>query len=145
MEKSGYKVEVEKWSDTDEYGKARTRTLVRGDSLAEVYKELDRVVALEPTVEVRKEPEAKQPKSTPKPTSAKKGKETKEVKGKKTYPKGRCLNYDPEYKENEPEVCPDCGTKMYATPVTKKDGTKARVVKCMKCGANWWDNEYLAE
>jgi len=134
-------VEIEKWLDVDDTAKARTRVVIRGSSVKEVIKVLnDAIEGLGAVVAtpVEQEPvEDEEP--TPPPPPAKKAWSgaKKSAGGASKYKKGRTLNK--ELGDEEPTVCPDCGSKMFAKEVS--NGTK-RVVTCPKDGNNWWDNSF---
>lgn len=132
-------IEVEKWRDTDENGKARTRINVKGGSVEEVYATLDEIIAKEGENNNLVAEETPAPaKATPAKKTWTPGKKKWNGGGaKKAYKKGRNLTKD---FEEEPTECPDCQTEMIERTGTKKDGQDYRNVSCPSCGAIWWDN-----
>lgn len=135
-----YKVELERWAEVDEFGKARTRIVVRADSFAEAKAEMDKAVA---GTEVATKSASISQNETQRAVAKKTYQAKTYGKGghKKPYKKfknGRTLNE--ELGDEEPEVCPDCGSAMAAKIVTLKSGQQKRVLSCPTDGNTWWDN-----
>lgn len=144
-------VEMEIWGNVDETGKARTRVNIKGNSVVKVTKELtNAAIAINNLIGVpeslpEKEVVTAEPEPEPEPEPVKKtstAKKTYSAGGKKPYTgkKGRTLNK--ELDDIEPETCPDCDTPMVERFVTKKNGSRARLVECPLDKNVYWDNTY---